>query len=152
MPLAWSRAFGEEAMPGAPSAAASAIDARLGQPGLLWIWQDAAGEPVSMAYRSRPAGGVVRVSGVYTPPEQRGRGYASACTAAVSQHALNHGATVCMLYADLANPTSNKIYQAIGYRPVEDQQEWEFTPTAGSPGSAAGSGSGAADPDPDRPR
>jgi predicted GNAT family acetyltransferase len=54
----------------------------------------------------------------------RGRGYASANVAAVSRNALEAGAFACMLYTDRANPTSNRIYQAIGYRPVGDAQEW----------------------------
>jgi predicted GNAT family acetyltransferase len=67
---------------------------------------------------------VVRVSGVYTPVEERGHGYASANVAAISARALDAGALACMLFADKANPTSNKIYQAIGYRPVGGSQEW----------------------------
>ncbi len=67
-----------------------------------------------------PVAGVVRIMSVYTPPEHRRRGYASACVAAVSTWARAQGVDTCVLYTDLANPTSNKIYQAIGYRPVED--------------------------------
>ena len=52
--------------------------------------------------------------------EHRGKGYASACVAAMSQHLLDGGKTFCTLYTDLSNPTSNKIYQNIGYRPVVD--------------------------------
>jgi predicted GNAT family acetyltransferase len=69
---------------------------------------------------------VVRISTVYTPPALRGRGYASAMVAAASQHALDGGAAACTLNTDLANPTSNKIYQAVGYRPVRDTQIWRF--------------------------
>jgi predicted GNAT family acetyltransferase len=61
---------------------------------------------------------------VYTPVEARGHGYASANVAAISQQALDHGALACMLFADKANATSNKIYRAIGYQPVGDSQEW----------------------------
>ena len=64
---------------------------------------------------------------VYTPPEHRGTGYGSAVTAAVSQHALDAGARDVILFTDLANPTSNSIYQKIGYRPVYDSTELEFT-------------------------
>jgi predicted GNAT family acetyltransferase len=63
---------------------------------------------------------------VYTPPELRGRGYASALTAAVSQAQLNGGRRYCFLFTDLANPTSNKIYQAIGYEPVCDVDDLRF--------------------------
>jgi predicted GNAT family acetyltransferase len=131
----WSAAFEDEALAGSPQVdPAAPVDRRLGRPGLLWVWE-CGGEPVSMAYRTPPSAGVVRVSGVYTPPRHRCRGYASACVAAVSEQALKAGATACVLYTDLANPTSNKIYQAIGYRAVEDSQEWRFSrASGGSPG------------------
>jgi len=65
--------------------------------------------------------GMLRVGPVYTPPELRGHGYASAVTAAASLRAREAGAQEVLLYTDLANPTSNSIYQRIGYRPVEDR-------------------------------
>ena len=69
-----------------------------------------------------------RVGPVYTPPALRGRGYGSAVTAAVSAWARDAGADHVLLFTDLANPTSNSIYQKIGYRPVHDTCELEFTP------------------------
>jgi GNAT superfamily N-acetyltransferase len=87
--------------------------------GTTWLWFDA-DEPVSMAARRPPAAGVCRVGPVYTPPPFRGRGYGSAVTARAADDILALGA-VPVLYADLANPTSNKIYQAIGFRPVADR-------------------------------
>jgi predicted GNAT family acetyltransferase len=63
---------------------------------------------------------------VYTPPECRGKGYGSAVTAAASQWALDAGAENVLLFTDLANPTSNSIYQRIGYRPVYDSTELAF--------------------------
>ena len=75
--------------------------------------------PVSMAYASPANGGVTRISGVWTPPELRGHGYASGVVAALSTARLDAG-EACMLYTDLANPTSNAIYQAMGYRRVGD--------------------------------
>lgn len=83
----------------------------------LWVWDDDG--PVSMTYASPAHGGVSRVSWVYTPPTLRRRGYASACVAGVSDEQVRRGHR-CMLYTDLANPTSNAIYQAIGYRRVGD--------------------------------
>jgi predicted GNAT family acetyltransferase len=68
----------------------------------------------------------IRIGPVYTPPELRGRGYASACTAAVSQLLLDEGRKFCFLYTDLANPTSNKIYQDIGYTAVCDADVIRF--------------------------
>lgn len=85
----------------------------------LFIWEDD-GQPVSMAGYGGTTPNGMRVSYVYTPPEQRRRGYASAVTAAVSQRILGSGKTFCFLYTDMANPTSNKIYQDIGYRSVGD--------------------------------
>ncbi len=66
------------------------------------------------------------VSLVYTPRALRGRGYASACVAALSQQLLDAGWQFCALFTDLANPTSNDIYQRIGYRPVCDFNEYDF--------------------------
>jgi predicted GNAT family acetyltransferase len=72
-----------------------------------------------------PASGVVRVGPVYTPPEQRGRGYGTAATAAATAGILSAGAQPC-LFTDLSNPTSNSIYQRIGYRAVTDCVELAF--------------------------
>jgi predicted GNAT family acetyltransferase len=63
---------------------------------------------------------------VYTPPQHRGRGYASALTAAASQDQLDRGHRYCFLFTDLSNPTSNKIYQSIGYEPVCDVDMYRF--------------------------
>jgi predicted GNAT family acetyltransferase len=72
--------------------------------------------------------GVVRIGPVYTPPEFRRRGYATAAVASASQQALDSGAERCMLFTDLANPTSNKIYAAIGYQRIGDWEEHVFSP------------------------
>jgi GNAT superfamily N-acetyltransferase len=85
-----------------------------------WIWQDERGAPVSMAVRRPPAAGVSRIGPVYTPPEHRGHGYASAVTARAASDVLDIAA-VPVLYTDLGNATSNKIYRAIGFRPVTDR-------------------------------
>jgi GNAT superfamily N-acetyltransferase len=83
-----------------------------------WLWFATDGTPVSLAGRRPVLAGSARVGPVYTPPEQRGRGYGSAVTAAATQAILDDGG-VPVLFTDLANPTSNKIYQLLGYRPVE---------------------------------
>ena len=67
-----------------------------------------------------------RVGPVYTPPEHRGHGYASALVAAASQAQLDEGIQFCFLFTDLANPTANHIYQAIGYEPVSDIDVYVF--------------------------
>jgi predicted GNAT family acetyltransferase len=74
-----------------------------------------------MAVLSRQVAGVCRVGTVYTPPDRRQRGYGGAVTAAVSQQALEAGAAEVVLYTDLANPTSNALYQRLGYRPIGDR-------------------------------
>jgi predicted GNAT family acetyltransferase len=125
--IGWLDAFGAEALAHQPrSENAPMVDSRLEQGGFLWLWEDG-GVPVSLLMVSRPEAGVVRVGAVYTPPELRGHGYASGNVAAICQRALNDGARACMLYADRANPTSNRIYQRIGFHPTGDTQEWVFT-------------------------
>ena len=91
----------------------------------MFIWEDG-GQPVCIAGFSGPTPHGIRIVSVYTPPELRGRGYASACTAALSQHLLDQGREFCFLFTDLSNPTSNHIYQEIGYRPVGDVDEYAF--------------------------
>lgn len=86
--------------------------------GEMWIWE-VNGTPVSMAWASPPSGGVSRISWVYTPRQHRRHGYASAVVAGATAHQREQG-NRCLLYTDLANPTSNGIYQAIGYRRVGD--------------------------------
>lgn len=78
------------------------------------------GSPVSMAGFTREMQTAIGVAFVYTPPYYRGKGYASSCVAQLSQIALDKGFTKCVLYTDLLNPTSNSIYQKIGYKPVCD--------------------------------
>ncbi|HEY7597774.1 MAG TPA: GNAT family N-acetyltransferase, partial [Actinophytocola sp.] len=85
------------------------------------------GEVVSWAHVGVPKQGMCRIAPVYTPPEFRGRGFGSAATAAVSRWAREAGAEHVLLFTDLANPTANSIYQKIGYRPVLDACEIEFT-------------------------
>jgi predicted GNAT family acetyltransferase len=63
---------------------------------------------------------------VYTPPELRGRGYASAVVAALTKRELDAGARCCSLFTDLANPTSNHVYTALGYEPRADFRMFEL--------------------------
>jgi len=104
----------------------AAADERLSYGGIT-LWE-ADGVPVSIAGLTRTVAGMVRVGPVYTPPAQRGHGYAAGATVAVSQAALDTGATDVLLYTDLANPTSNALYQRLGYRPVEDRIVLSFGP------------------------
>jgi predicted GNAT family acetyltransferase len=92
-----------------------------------WHFWQVEGEPVSMAVSSRPTRHSISIGGVYTPPEQRRCGYASACVAALSQRLLDQGYKFCSLFTDLANPTSNSIYMQVGYRPVTDFDKYKLT-------------------------
>lgn len=124
----WIAAFTDEVGPEPVDAEDWADRALASDPALrgayLWEHDDT---PVSLVGYSGPTSHGMRIGPVYTPPEHRGHGYASAGTAAVSQMLLDGGRRFCFLFTDLANPTSNKIYQAIGYRPVIDVDMYHFT-------------------------
>jgi predicted GNAT family acetyltransferase len=72
------------------------------------------------------ARGNARINLVYTPPDLRRRGYATAAVSALTRRLLDSGRRYCCLYTDLANPTSNSVYRRIGYRPVCDIDEYSF--------------------------
>ena len=90
----------------------------------LYVWEN--GRTVSMAGWAGETVSGLRLGMVYTPPEFRRRGYATSCVAGLTQLLLDSGKSHCFLAADLANPTSNGIYQKIGYRSVCDSQTWHF--------------------------
>lgn len=124
----WLGAFSHEAL--AQSVDDTAMDqfaarwiARQGRAMYVWI---EGSRPVSMVGVSGETPNGIRVAPVYTPPELRGRGYASALTAQVTQAQLLAGKRCCFLFTDLANPTSNHIYQAIGYKSVADAADYRF--------------------------
>ncbi len=123
----WFEAFHEEAVRGpAPSTPAEAVEHRLtNEPGGLVVWE-IDGLPVALAGATGPTPNGIRVGPVYTPPDLRNRGYASALVASLTQRELDAGRTFCFLYTDLANSTSNKIYQRIGYEPVTDISVYLF--------------------------
>jgi RimJ/RimL family protein N-acetyltransferase len=116
----WTEEFiGETGLVGAAQAQ-QMVDTRLRQQGLL-VWDD--GQPVSLVGVNPAVAGVVRIGPVYTPRPFRRRGYAGSAVAAVSRRALAGGAERCMLYTDLTNRTSNKIYAEVGYRRCGDWEE-----------------------------
>jgi predicted GNAT family acetyltransferase len=123
----WIEAFMQEALPGDPPQDYDRMADRwirgLGRTPYLWV-DDM--RPVSLACVGGLTPRGIRVGPVYTPPEARGRGYASNLVAAVSQMQLDAGRSFVFLFTDLANPTSNRIYKAIGYEPVNDVDDWEF--------------------------
>jgi GNAT superfamily N-acetyltransferase len=132
--LSWFRAFhedaaaqsGRRALPGEGEQFDLAeIEGRI-DAGRVWLWEDLRGARVSMVGFAGPTYDVARVGPVYTPQRFRGHGYASALTAHVSRLLRDAGAQVC-LFTDQANPTSNKIYAAIGYVPVVDMANLVIT-------------------------
>ena len=92
----------------------------------LYLWCDPPDRPVSMAGWAGPTPNGVRVNAVFTPPEHRGRGYATACVASLTRHLLDSGRKFCFLFTDAANPTSNGIYRRLGYEHVCDLRDVRF--------------------------
>jgi len=93
--------------------------------GQIYILEDD-GRPVSIAGINREMETVCGIGSVFTPPYFRQKGYATSCVAQLSQIALDKGFTKCVLYTDLANPTSNSIYQKIGYEAICDSLMIKF--------------------------
>ncbi|MFE4716642.1 GNAT family N-acetyltransferase [Streptomyces sp. NPDC056728] len=91
------------------------------------FWETPDGTPAAMAAVTSMVGGMVRVDPVYTPAHLRGRGYAGAVTVEASRAALAAGATDVVLFTDPDNPTSNALYQRIGYVPVADFAGYKFS-------------------------
>jgi predicted GNAT family acetyltransferase len=121
----WLAAFHDEAQPNAPREDWVSLAERRIASGQVHVWRDE-DTAVALAAVSPPAHGVARVGPVYTPLPMRRRGYGAAVTSAAAAAALAGGAEHVVLYTDLANPTSNSIYQAIGFRPDHDAQECSF--------------------------
>jgi len=94
----------------------------------LWRWEDDDGTLVSLAARQRTVAGVSRIGPVYPPPACRRHGFGAAVTWACTADALAHDAKHVVLFTDLASPTSNAIYQEIGYRPIADREVVRFLP------------------------
>ena len=126
--VGWMLDFTREAgLQGGEGHASESIDAKLGNGDDLVVWEDD-GEVVSMSGSSYAPPGCARVGPVYTPPDRRGRGYATALVAELSRRLLAAGRSPCFLYTDLANPTSNGIYRRIGYRQICEAAEVDLSP------------------------
>jgi uncharacterized protein len=128
--VAWLRAFADEALVGAPHVEDVELTYRRrdADPDGAWlVWDD--GGPISLAGYGNPTPNGIRIGPVYTPPEHRGRGYATSLVADLTADRLAKGLAFCFLFTDLANPTSNAIYARIGYDPVADWDQWSFPAT-----------------------
>lgn len=125
----WIGAFLEEADPQSPrTSLATTVQSRLeAEPSLggLWLW-DVDTEPVALSgYGGRTPGGV-RIGPVYTPPNHRRHGYATALVAEQTRWLLEQGRRFCFLFTDMSNPISNSIYAKIGYVKVADARRYGF--------------------------
>jgi len=110
----WERSFGEECQIEVYDIPTNVkrIRKRIGK-GSHFIWEDS--HPVSQAYNERNTQNGAGISGVYTPPNYRGKGYASSVVAELSQALLERGYKFCFLFADAENPVSCGIYRKLGY-------------------------------------
>jgi len=118
--LNWMRGFSEET---GERHMLEEVLARRVAAGQFWLWQD--NDACSVAAHTAPVGGVTRIQAVYTPPALRCRGYAGACVSALSAR-LHDAGHRCILYTDLANPISNKLYRRIGYRATVECLRYRF--------------------------
>jgi len=118
----WAHGFAHE-VDFIPEDPAAVVDRQLPR-GRLHLWDD--GGPVAMASATPPRAGVSRIGFVYTPPDRRRRGYATALVSALTEQLLATGAERCALYAQLHNPTSNAIYRRMGYQPMADILMFRF--------------------------
>ena len=124
-------AFEEEAMGHIddPEATRQNLARRIrGQSARIGAWvHEVDGRIVSLSGHSGPTPNGIRIGPVYTPPDLRGHGYATQLVATQSQWLLDNGHRYCFLYTDLANPTSNSIYQRIGYRQIAESAQYSFS-------------------------
>ena len=99
--------------------------------GNVYLWEDDA-QPVSLAIKGRPTERGMTVSMVYTPLDQRGRGYATAYVGELSRLLLESGWAYCALFADVTNEAAIRVYKGLGYRPVSLYDEILFQGTDSS--------------------
>lgn len=118
-------AMGDEVVSGPRRIVTAESQSKQIEDGNVFFWEDA-GKIVAITVANRPQIKGICLSGVYTLPEERKKGYARALVAEVSKELLNRGYELTNLFTDLSNPTSNKIYQEVGYHPVCDYHQYEF--------------------------
>lgn len=133
----WLEAFQAETQ--ATAADAASIARKKLADGRLWLWEDPAGAPVAVAGRTGASAGVARIAPVYTPPDQRRRGYGGAVTAACTADALARDAERVVLFADVDNPTASALYERLGFHPRSERRVVRFSGGSrvvpGSPGA-----------------
>lgn len=124
----WVYEFSSESLPHEPTTIEKATELAIQKIKNqdVFLWQDESGEIVSMNFIGRPTENGISISAVYTPKHLRRNGYASAVVAKTSEQMLKNGRKFCVLYTDLSNPTSNKIYQKLGYKEVATSKHFVF--------------------------
>jgi predicted GNAT family acetyltransferase len=122
----WVGLFFRETSSQRDDAAAERFVDTANQVGDRFVLWEVDGTPVSMAMLRAPAADVSRIGPVFTPRDGRGHGYGSAVTAAAADLAHRTGTPDVVLFADLANPVSNAIYQRIGFEAVIDSVRIDF--------------------------
>ena len=124
--VAWLEAFVAEALEDEEWDSEGLADRWIaGRNRTLFLWEDG-GQVVSLTGVGGQTPSGIRIGPVYTLPEHRGLGYASNIVAAASQRQLDAGRSFVFLFTDLANPTSNHVYEAIGFEPVSDIDRYAF--------------------------
>ena len=125
--VGWLDAFFAEAfgVPSHPEASREALRSFAGAAGHMVVWT-VDGVPVAMARVQAPAVGMSRIGPVYAPPDSRGHGYGAAVTAAAVRHAKRRGAREVVLFADVANAVSNRLYRRLGFVSVVENVQYAF--------------------------
>lgn len=123
--MRWWRAFGDETEASGAVDPAAAVDRELGA-GRIFLWED--DEPVCMARATAGVAGVSRIGFVYTPAGHRRHGYAAACVAALTDWLQRNEDVTCVLYTQLSNPGSNRLYRRLGYGAVAELLGYRFRP------------------------
>ena len=121
----WAHAFYREALheEGDPETIRQHNQERI-QKGEIRVLELPGGELASMAHTSRETERGIAISGVYTPPEHRGKGYCQATVGALCRELLARGKDYCTLFVNRENPISNRVYRKTGFQVLEDC--WEY--------------------------
>ena len=124
----WLHEFNCEAIPHEPTSVEKTTELAFQKikKGEVYLWQNDESEIVAMNFVGRPTDNGMSVTGVYTPKNFRGKGFASALVAKTSEQMLQSGRKFCVLYTDSSNSTSNKIYQKIGFKEVATSKHFIF--------------------------